>query len=202
VSPWIDPDETARETWAGDAGRQTASRTVYERAHATSIPYERRENVLLSGPAVAAEFQNAQFDNAKLHYSIGVDANERVKVLSKGHLWGSEETHQRFRIQYRRPAEPTTTAPFEEYSAWVRFQMGTVSRDGDGLSFDPDPSQTEEKTLTLSWPKMYSADQLRLAEAELVRNPPLARYALSQKGLWEDIRDALRYNPDAFDRRP
>ena len=49
---------------------------------------------------------------------------------------------------------------------------------------------------------MYSADQLRLAEAELVRNPPLARYALSQKGIWEDVRDTLRYNPDAFDRRP
>lgn len=197
MSPWIDPDETNRETWAGTAD-DGSSPTVYERAHATSLPYERREDYTVSGPAVAAEFSSAAYDHAKLHYRIGVDTAGRVKLLSKGHLWGADETHKRFRIQYRRGAEPTTTPPFEEYSAWVRFQTGTVSRD-DGLVFDPDPTQTQERTLTLAWPEMYSADQLRLAEAELVRNPPLARYALVTQGLWADVRDTLRYNPEAFD---
>jgi hypothetical protein len=49
---------------------------------------------------------------------------------------------------------------------------------------------------------MYSSDQLRLAEAELVRNPPLARYALVTQGLWADVRDAFRYNPEAFASPP
>lgn len=202
MSPWIDPDETDRETWTGESNRQTASRSVYERAHATSLPYERRDDVLLSGPHVAAEFENAAFDHAKLHYRIGVDTEGRVKLLSKGHLWGSEETHQRFRIQYRRPPEPTETPPFEVYTAWVRFQTGTVSRSEDTLSFDPNPTKTRENSFTLAWPKMYSADQLRIAEAELVRNPALARYALVAHGLWDDVCDTFRYNPDAFERSP
>jgi hypothetical protein len=49
---------------------------------------------------------------------------------------------------------------------------------------------------------MYSSDQLRLAEAELVRNPPLARHVLRERELYDDVRYALRYNPEAFDRGP
>lgn len=202
MSPWIDPDETDRETWAGEPDERSSSRTVYERAHATSLPYERQEDYTVSGPEVAAEFQTASYDHAKLQYRIGVDAQGRVKLLSKGHLWGTEETHQRFRIQYRRAPKPTTTVPFEEYTAWLRFRTGTVSREGGTLRFDPDPTQTEERTLTLSWPEMYSPDQIRLAEAELVRNPPLARYALLTQDLWDDVRDTFRYNPEAFDKPP
>jgi hypothetical protein len=74
--------------------------------------------------------------------------------------------------------------------------VGSVP-DGNGL--DSDPTRTQEKTLTLPWPEMYSADQIRIAEAELVRNPPLARYALLTNELWADVRDTLRYNPEAFD---
>lgn len=202
MTPWIDPDETARETWAGGPEPDGESRSVYERAHATSLPYERREDFTVQGPDVAAEYRSAAYDHAKLDYHIGVDAKGRVKLLSKGHLWGAEETHRRFRIQYRRAAEPTDRLPFEEYTAWVRLQTGTVSREDGTLHFDPDPAQTEERTLTLEWPQMYSSDQIRIAEAELVRNPPLARYALLTHDLWEDVRDTLRYNPDAFDRGP
>lgn len=202
MTPWIDPDETARETWTGESDRNRGSRSVYERAHATTLPYERREDFTVAGPDVAAEFRSSEYDHAKLHYHIGVDANGRVKLLSKGHLWGNEETHRRFRIQYRRAAEPTDTLPFEEYTAWMRFQTGTVSRERGEIQFDPDRTQTEERTLTLEWPEMYSSDQIRVAEAELVRNPPLARYALLTLGLWEAVRDTLRYNPDAFDVGP
>lgn len=202
MAPWVDPDETDPETWTGESDRPTATRTVYERAHATTVPYERREDYTVSGPHVAEEFHAAAYDNARLHYRVGVDTNRRVKLLSKGHLWGGENTHKRFRIQYRRGAEPTDTAPFEEYTAWRRFQTGTVSRDDGTLSFEPDPAQTEEETLTLDWPKMYAADQLRIVEAELVRNPPLARYALTVQGLWDEVRDTFRYHPDAFGRSP
>jgi len=202
VAPWIDPDETDPETWTGESQTRDDVRTVYERAHATTLPYERRESLMLSGPDVADEFRTMAYDRVKLHYRVGVDSDGRIKLLSKGHLWGAEETHQRFRIQYRRPAEPTTVPPFEEYSAWVRYQTGTVHHEAGTMSFEPDPAQTEEQTRTLEWQEMYSTDQLRIAEAELVRNPPLARYALGQQGLWNDICDTLRYNPEAFDLAP
>lgn len=202
MAPWIDPDETDPRTWTGESQTRDDIRTVYERAHATSLPYERRESLTLSGPDVADEFRTREYDKVKLRYNIGVDTQGRVKLLSKGHLWGTEETHQRFRIQYRRPAEPTTVPPFEEYSTWLRYRSGTVHREEGTISFEPDPEQTEEQTHTLGWKEMYSTDQLRIAEAELVRNPPLARYVLGQRGLWDDICDALRYNPAAFDRGP
>lgn len=202
MGPWINPDESKREAWTGTTERATATRTVYERAHETATPYERREEVVVSGPDVAAEFRTARYDNAKLHYHIVVDGQCRVRLLTKGHLWGHEESHRRFRVQYRREAEPTEVPPFEEYSAWTRFQTGTVTREDGSLVFEPDPDATEERTLTLSWPEMYSSDQLRVAEAELVRNPPLARYALVQQGLWDEVRDALRYNPGAFGKGP
>lgn len=200
--PWIDPKETDPEGWVGEDPEESASRTVYERAHDTPVPYERCEDLTLSGPDVAAEFHTAEYDHVKLRYHIGVDADGRIKLLSKGHLWGTDETHRRFRLQYRRPPEPTDDPPFEEYSAWVRFQTGTVHREDGEITFDLEPGQTREKTRTLAWPEMYSADQLRLAEAELVRNPPLARYALRAEELWADVRGALRYNPDAFDVGP
>jgi hypothetical protein len=203
VVQWIDPTETDRETWAGPSARRPGVRSVYERAHETTLPYERRESLALAGPDVAEEFDTRAYDRVKLHYSVGVDVDGRVKLLSKGHLWGDEETHQRFRTQYRRPPEPTDIPPFEEYSVWMRFQRGTVHRDDDGtISFEPDPTETEEQTLTLAWPDLYSTDQMRIAEAELVRNPPLARYALDSLGLWDDVRDVFRYKPDAFDRGP
>lgn len=203
MSPWIDPNETDPERWTGEPTSQSTQRSVYERAHGTPLPYERTETLALSGPDVADEFDTKAYDKVKLHYHIGVDVEGRVKLLSKGHLWGAEERHQRFRVQYRRPPEPTPAEPFEEYSAWMRYRQGTVDRDPDGsLSFDSNPAQTEEKTLSLAWPELYSTDQIRIAEAELVRNPPLARYALKTLDLWADVRDVLRYKPDAFARPP
>jgi hypothetical protein len=188
--------------WTETAGESASIRSVYERAHETTAPFERREELTLSGPDVAAEFRTREYDHAKLHYRIGVDSGGRVKLLMKGHLWGDEDTHQRFRIQYRRCAEPTDTPPFAEYSAWVRLQLGTVHREDDSIRFERDPDRTREETRTLAWDEMYSSDQLRLAEAELVRNPPLARYALRQQDLWVDVHDALRYNPNAFNHTP
>lgn len=203
MAPWIDPNETDPETWAGSSALPSEQRSVYERAHDTSRPYERTETLTLSGSDISEEFDTKSYDRAKLHYSIAVDAEGRVKILSKGHLWGNEETHQRFRVQYRRPPEPTDVPPFEEYSAWMRYRTGSVSRDEDGtIIFEPNPAETEEQTLSLAWSELYSTDQIRVAEAELVRNPALARYALETLDLWADVRDVFRYHPAAFDRSP
>jgi len=197
VAPWVDPSDTDPEPWAGSGGAGDTT-SVYERAHETTTPYERREQVHLSGPAVAAEFENASHDSAKLWYQVGVDANDRLKLLVKGLLWGDEEAHSRFRVQYRREPEPTETAPFETYDAWQRVETGTIEREDGVSTFVSDAEPIEERTLTLSWEAMYSADQLRIAEAELVRNAALARYVLAEQGLWVDVRDTLRYNPAAF----
>jgi hypothetical protein len=199
VDPWIEPQETERATWGVTDSGPESPPSVYERAHAAARPYERYESLTLAGPDVQAAFESAAYDHAKLHYHIAVDSAGRVKLLSKGHLWGPESDHQRFRIQYRREAEPTETPPFDEYDAWARFRTGRVERDGDGLTFEADPDRTRERTMTLSWPEMFATDQLRLAEAELVRNPPLARYVLSTQDLWADVRDTLRYHPAAFE---
>jgi hypothetical protein len=202
VAPWIDPDETDRETWAGSSEHRPATKTVYERATDTVTPYEREDDVYVHGPDVAEEFHAADYTHARLHFHVAVDVQDRTKVLVKGHLWGDDEVHHRFRTQYRRAGEPTETAPFDEYRVWQRTQRGTVSRDGDGIAFEPDDGSTRERTMTLDWPALYSSDQLRIAEAELVRNPPLARYVLAEQDLWEEVRDAFRYNPEAFDRSP
>ena len=197
MSPWVDPTETDPETWVG-SDRDSGITPVYERAHETVTPYERREQVRLSGPAVAAEFENARYEDAKLWYRIGVDSNDRLKVLVRGLLWGTEDTHSRFRVQYRREPEPTETVPFDEYDVWQRVETGTIERRDGELTFASDADSIEERTLSLSWTEMYSADQLRVAEAELVRNAALARYVLAEQDLWTDVRDTLRYNPAAF----
>jgi hypothetical protein len=146
VSPWIDPNETDPERWTGEPAGQSSKRSVCERPHETPLPYERTEALALSGPDVADEFDTKDYDTVKLRYQIGVDVKGRVKLLSKGHLWGNEQTHQRFRVQYRRRSEPADVPPFEEYSVWMWYRKGTVDRDPDGsLSFHANPAQTEEK---------------------------------------------------------
>jgi hypothetical protein len=193
VSPWIDPSETDRERWTSEPEPKPTQRSVYERAHGTSLPYERAESLTLSGPDVADEFDTKDYDKVKLRYNIGVDLKGRVKLLSKGHLWGTEEVHQRFRVQYRRPPEPTAVEPFEEYSAWMRYRQGTVDREPDGtLSFDSNPVQTEEKTVSLAWPDMYSTDQIRIAEAERSRTSPLVVLAVSVGSLPPRRRPSMR----------
>lgn len=88
MSPWIDPTETDPETWAGEPAANAGTRSVYERAHETTLPCERRETLTLSGPDVAEEFETKGYDRVKLHYRIRVDTEGRVKLLSTGHLWG------------------------------------------------------------------------------------------------------------------
>lgn len=198
--PWIDPHETDAAAWTGGSeGRERELRTVCERAIQTPVPYQRSYHVHLHGAAVSTEFNSRAYDNAHLECTIAVEDSTRVKLLTKGHLWGDGEEHQRFRAQYRREPDPTDTVPFGEYSTWVRYQFGTVSRGDDGaVHFEIDPRGTHEETRVLAWENLFEIDQLRLAEGELVRNPPFARYVLRERDDWDAVRDALRYDPDAF----
>lgn len=199
VMPWIDPHESAAEQWAGaDSDVPGPKRSVYERAHETGVPFERDDDLRLSGSSVTEEFRTRDYTYAHVTYHLAVERDGRVKLLSKGHLWGNGEEHQRFRAQYRREGEPTDTDPFETYRVWMRYQFGTVSRDDDGtVDFQP-TERVKEHSRELAWPEMYSSAQLRVAELELVRNPALARYVLRERGLWRDVQDAFRYNTQAF----
>lgn len=195
--PYIDPSETDPSAWGGDEGDERPLRTVYERAHATPVPYERDDLLVRHGDALTEAFRTREYEHARVAYHLAVEADGRVKLLTKGHLWGGGERHQRFRAQYRRESEPSDTDPFTAYTAWIRFQFGTVGRSDGGLTFQPDADATEVSR-TLDWDDLFRSDQLRLAELELVRNPPLARYVLRDRGRWDAVRDSLRYSPEAF----
>ncbi|WP_335999660.1 hypothetical protein [Halorientalis halophila] len=196
--PWVDPHETDPETWGGSAAAANRPCTpVYERALSTRPPFERTDKLVLHGPAVTEEFRTRGYESVRVDYHLAVEADGRVKLLARGHLWGGDEPHQRFRAQYRRESEPTDTVPFDEYLAWTRYQFGTIDVEDGTLSFEPEGDR-EEETRRLDWTDLYASARLRMAELELIRNPGLARYALRDLGEWRDVEDALRYNPDAF----
>lgn len=195
--PWVDPDETDPEQWAGDETEERSRTSVYERALKTPRPFEREDKLLLQGPSVAEEFRTRGYERARVDYHFAVESDGRIKLLARGYLWGSDERHQRFRAQYRREGEPTESVPFDEYLAWMRYQFGTIEIEDGRLSFEADGDRNE-RTRRLAWTELFAPDRLRLAELELVRNPALARYVLRDRGDWRDIEDALRYNPEAF----
>jgi hypothetical protein len=207
MGPWLNPSDSHRQKWAGtepDATRPAPEmqHTVYERAVETSVPYSRRETITLKGEGVTEQFNSTEYVRAKVRYDIAVDSDHRTKIVSSGHLWGEKPTHQRYRAQYRREGPPTETVPFESYDSWMRYQTGTVERKADGdLGFDAD-TKPQERTRTLDWDEMYPSDRLRIIEAELVRNPGLARYRLREQDIWAEACEILRYNPDAFDIGP
>ena len=200
--PWFDPEENRREAWDGAPDTPDGFKPTYERAVDTGWPYERSDQVKVGPPHVGDAFRTRQYTHARAYYQLAVEPNGRVKLVARGHLWGDDEDHQQFRAQYRRAAEPTDTEPFGEYVAWMRYQFGTVSREDGDLQFVPDEDRTEEEVRDLSWTEFFRPEQLRMAELELVRNPAFARHVLTERGEWDEVCTALRYNPDAFDTSP
>ncbi|QIO22336.1 hypothetical protein [Haloarcula sp. JP-L23] len=199
---WVDPDETDPATWRGSGPHDDLRRgedvgSVLERAARTPLPYQYEEDRHYS-EAVAEIFRTSQFSNARVVYNCGIDAHRRIKVLTRGLLWGGGEDHQRFKAQYRRPPSPTETVPFGEYTVWTRFQYGHIVRTDDGVTFSPGDSAPEEKLETLAWADLYEPVRQRLVELELVRNPPFAKYRLQELDEWEEYRTQFRYDADAF----
>lgn len=203
MSTWIDPKERDGTVWGedDDPRRGDDVRDVVERAHYTAIPYEFRHDVSYGPRVVEAEFEDLDYRHARLLYHGSLQANGRVKVLVKGHLWGEDERHLRFRSQFRREAPPTKTVPFGEYTVWSRYRYGTVRRN-DGISFEPDDDGTTEELVERPWSEIRSPTQYRIAELELVRNPALSRYVLKDRGEWEDLRGHFRWYPGAFEHPP
>jgi hypothetical protein len=203
---WFDARDKRPEAWTGEDPPDRLGdevRSVLERAHRATRPYEFERDRTYGPEFVEAEFDDRDFRHARVYFHGGVESNDRVKLLVKGHLWGEDEIHLRFRSQYRRESTPTETVPFDEYLVWSRFCRGTVRHDGDGnIDFEPEAEGVEEETEHRPWSELKSPVQLFLAELELVRNPPFARYVLRERDQWANVRDALRWNPDALGVAP
>ncbi|MFC7077525.1 hypothetical protein [Haloarcula halophila] len=206
MARWVDPDETDPETWRGRATDGPARGgsecfSILQRARKTPLPYQYEEDVH-HGEELREQFQRRAYTDARVVYNGGVDVERRIKLLSRGVLWGGPDTNQRFQAQYRRVGPPTESIPFEEYTVWSRFQYGVIERTDDGVTFVADDSEPEEQVRSLDWDELYEPVRQRLVELELVRNPPFARYRLRELDEWDDYRAQLRYDTDAFGFRP
>lgn len=202
MARWVDPDETDPATWRGQAVGDPARGgqdclSVVERARRTPLPYQYEEDVHHT-EGVAAQFQTRAYTDARVIYNSGIDVQRRIKLLTRGILWGGSETNQRFKAQYRRAGPPTDSVPFEEYTVWSRFQYGAIQQVDDGVTFVPDDSEAEEQMRTLGWAELYEPVRRRLVELELVRNPAFARYRLRELDEWDEFRTQLRYDTSAF----
>jgi hypothetical protein len=198
---WVDPDEADPAQWRGtgpheDLRRGAETVSVLERAGRSPLPYQ--HEIDIHHTDVAEQFRSSEYEHARVVYNSGVDAERRIKLLTRGVLWGGDETHQRFQAQYRRPPPPTETVPFGEYTVWSRYQYGTIERTDDGLTFTANDEGPDESLQDLDWATLFDPVRERLAELELVRNPSFARYRLEELGEWEGYRTRFQYDPDAF----
>lgn len=202
MGQWVNPDETDPRTWRGEEPHGAVRHgedilSVVERADKTGLPYQYEEDVHYTDD-VAAFFRTRTYTNARVVYNCGVDANRRVKLLTRGLLWGGDDREQRFQAQYRRSPPPTDTVPFAEYTVWTRYQFGTIERTESGVTFRADDGGPEERLRTLAWSELYEPIRGRIAELELVRNPTFARYRLLELDEWDDYRAQFAYDEDAF----
>ncbi|KOX94544.1 hypothetical protein [Haloarcula rubripromontorii] len=199
---WVDPDEADPAQWRGrgpydDLRRGAETVSVLERALRTSLPYQHEVDIHHDDD-VAEQFQSSEYEHARVIYNSGVDANRRIKLLTRGVLWGGGETHQRFQAQYRRPPPPAESVPFGEYTVWSRYQYGTIERTDDGLTFTESDETPDESLRELDWGALFDPVQERLAELELVRNPTFGKYRLEELDEWEAYRTRFQYDPGAF----
>lgn len=197
-------DDPRAEAWGGSSGperRGDEVRTVPERAVETAAPYRRRGAVSPSGPALAEQFRSREYRYASLEYDATLLSRGGLKLLVKGTLWGSDDRDQRYRVLHRRDPEPTESVPFDEYRTWVRYQYGDVA-DGatpdDGVPpFAPETEATDD-SMTLSWSELFPLHRRLLIELELARNPAFAEYRLRELDEWDDARDRLKWDREAF----
>lgn len=208
LGPWNDPREYRQELWSGRTDpirRGDDIRDVLRRAIETGTPYRRRGETVHSGEGLADLFETRTYRHARIGYDATLGADGSVKVLLKGNLWGSEDRDQRFRIQHRREEGPTASIPFDEYDTWVRYQFGDVESDASARNgwprFQPTQRPIDEDR-SLPWADLFPLDRRLLAEVELVRNPAFARYRLRELDDWEDVRDDLKWDLDAFSIGP
>lgn len=199
-----DPSDRDPTTWRGRSLQDEVRtgedlRSVLQRAHETEIPYEYEDDELLTGDHVTEMFRTREYTRVRVVYDCRVESSGRISLSTQGHFWGGGDEHQRYKAEYRRPAIPTETVPFDTYEVWMRYQFGTVEREEDGsISFVADHDRDGETLRSLDWDEVYPPIQKRLVELELVRNPAFARYRLLEVDEWTDVEISFAYDPTVF----
>jgi hypothetical protein len=200
VKVWVDPKETAADAWGGVDDEELAAApspaaSVIERAVSTRRPTQYTDGTYLTPASEGTD------DYARIQFNCAVDRAGTVRLTARGYRWGGTESDRRFKSLFMREADPTDTVPFDTYERWLRFQRGEVTNFEDGdeyIHFEPTEGAVEEGREDCEWERLRWAVRIRLAELELVRNAPFARYRLQERGEWEAIRGTLRWKPTAF----
>lgn len=206
MDEWVDPEEADPSQWRrtgphDELRRGTETISVVERASRTSLPYQ-YEIEIHHTDNVADQFQSSEYEHARITYNSSIDTEGRIKLLTRGVLWGGGERHQRFQVQYRRPPPPTEMVPFGTYTAWSRYRYGSIEKTDDGVTFTAADEEAGESLRDLDWETMFDPVQERIAELELVRNPSFAKYRLKEVDEWETYRTRFQYDPDVFAMGP
>lgn len=202
---WVDPKETAAVAWGGVdddsiAAAPSPAASVVERAMAARPPIQYTDGAYLTPMAEGADGPERD-DYARIQFNCTVNRAGTVKLTARGYRWGGEASDMRFKSLFTREADPTDTVPFDTYERWLRLQRGEVTgfEDGDEyIHFEPTAGAIEEDRTRRAWADLRWSIRLRLAELELVRNAPFARYRLQEREEWAAVRGTLRWKPTAF----
>lgn len=200
---WIDPHESDASAWAGtaDPPPEPIAPTM-ERAHDAGPRVSYQDAVSLGPEELSDEFPASGYRHAYFQFDLDLRFDTTIRLLSRGYVWDGSEPDQRFRVLYRRPASPTRTVPCGQYAVWTRFQYGCVTGvHREDVSFSGRDEPEDEKRL-VSWSELQEPIRVRLAELELARNPPFAKYRLEAIEAWADMDAAIRWRPHAFGERP
>ena len=209
MGAWVDPKESATEDWAGRAGDSDGDdspsvRSVRDRAFHTSLPFQYDTVVSFRGTLTGHDVQGTTYRWGKLRLNGGVTRSKALKFSADGYLWRSSGVPVeglRFKAQVTRESPPTDTEPFGEYEVWLRSQTGRVVTTDGRPTFEADDTSLTTNRTTESFDALPETTKIRIAELELVRNQPLATYALGVREEWGEYATHFQFMPSAFSER-
>jgi len=203
MATWIDPKDGDAREWGGSStGSGAGRRPIREQAFHTPLPFQYETDVryeALDGFSIG----DTSFRRAKLRFNGGVTRSRELKLTADGFLWERPALPApglRFKAQLTREGPPTDAEPFGEYELWIRSRRGTIE-DVDPIRFSADGRSRRTGRTVERFERLPTPTQSRLVELELIRNQPLAEYALRTSGEWNDYATQLRYMNHAFTER-
>lgn len=205
MSTWIDPKDGDAVEWGGSSAASADEgerRPIRERAFHTPLPFQYETDVYYEALDDFA-IGDVSYRCAKLRFNGGVTRTRELKLTADGFLWERSALPApglRFKVQLTREGPPTDTEPFDEYELWIRSRRGTVE-DADPVRFSEDGHPRNTGRTVERFERLPTPTQSRLAELELVRNQPLAEYALRTREEWNDYAAQLRFMRHAFTER-
>jgi len=205
MSAWIDPKDGDAGEWAGSSGASGDDRErtpIRDRAFHTPLPFQYEVDVRYEA---LDDFSigDASFRCGKLRFNGGVTRTRELKLTADGFLWERPTLPApglRFKAQLTREGPPTDTEPFGEYELWIRSRRGTIER-ADPIRFSAGGRPRRTGRTAERFEALPTPTRSRLVELELIRNQPLAEYALKTREEWNDYATQLRYMHRAFTER-